>query len=154
MSLDIWLISEKPVKRSGSGIFVRLNGQTKEITREEWGEMHHGREPVVFNGDEESHELYTDNITHNLGRMAREVELVDTNLYMVLWRPDELGLTVAAQLTGYLQDGYHKLTADPERYSEYNPENGWGNYDGLVRFTGEYLLACLRHPSAKIEVSR
>ena len=37
MSLDVYLITkESQIKKASSGIFVRENGQTKEITQEEW----------------------------------------------------------------------------------------------------------------------
>lgn len=40
---------DTPVEREvcGSGIFVRENGATREITREEWDRRNPGREPVV-----------------------------------------------------------------------------------------------------------
>ena len=40
---------ERPVREScGSGIFVRRNGATVEITEEEWNEENPGREAVRF----------------------------------------------------------------------------------------------------------
>jgi len=37
---------------------------------------------------------------------------------------------------------------------KHNPKNGWGDYEGLVRFVKEYLKACIDYPDAEIKVSR
>lgn len=94
-------------------------------------------------------EVYERNITHNLGRMAEAA-----GLYKALWRPDENGLTHAGQLIPILREGLANLEADPAHYRTFNPENGWGNYEGLVKFVREYLAACEANPDAEIEVSR
>jgi hypothetical protein len=93
--------------------------------------------------------IYQANITHNLNVMAKEA-----GAYEVLWRPEELGMTKAGELVPMLRAALERLVADPERYRKYNPENGWGSYDGLVKFIYEYLCACETHPDADIEVSR
>lgn len=48
----------------------------------------------------------------------------------------------------------HTLLTDSDRLKKFNPENGWGDYDGLVRFVWEYLDACIEYPDADVEVSR
>lgn len=93
--------------------------------------------------------LWHANITHNLGPMAREA-----GLYEHLWRPDEIGVTVAAQLVEPLIAGIRSLVADPERYRKLNPPNGWGSYEKLGDFCCRYLLACDTHPTARVRVSR
>jgi hypothetical protein len=151
MSLDVYLkIPDAQIPRSGSGIFVRENGETKEITVDEWNERFPDREPVrpIYN-ENVSGVVYSANITHNLGEMAREA-----GIYMHLWRPDEIGVTTAAQLIEPLRDGLAKLQSDPSTFTKFNPGNGWGNYDGLVRFVAAYLAACERFPNATVEVSR
>jgi len=50
--------------------------------------------------------------------------------------------------------GLHNLKIEPERYKKFNPENGWGSYDGLVKFVENYLNACYEYPDADVEVSR
>ena len=47
MSLDVYLIAESPPTspQGGSGIFVRRNGQTVEISREEWGRAYRVHNP-------------------------------------------------------------------------------------------------------------
>lgn len=92
---------------------------------------------------------YSANITHNLGAMAREA-----GIYMHLWRPDEIGLTEANQLVAPLTGGLLALILEPSRFQSFNPQNGWGDWEGLVRFVAEYREACIASPKAKIEVSR
>ena len=151
MSLDVYLKAAQPFKRpASSGIFVRENGQTKEITREEWDARNPGREPVAFvNPEEETDVLYHANITGNLGRMASEVDLYDT-----MWQPERCGAKFARDLIPSLASGLENLKRQPEHFKQFNPENGWGDYDGLVRFIEEYLFACISHPDATVEVSR
>ena len=93
--------------------------------------------------------LYDRNITHNLGKMAGEAEI-----YEALWRPEEIGITHAHQLLSPLSEGLARLTKDPAKYKAFNPENGWGDYDVLVGFVTDYLLACGKNPNAKVEASR
>lgn len=93
--------------------------------------------------------VYSDNITHNLTTMAGAA-----NLYQALWRPEELGITLAHQLIPLLTVGLAALKQDPEKFKKFNPENGWGSYEHLVDFTESYLLACQKYPNLKIEVSR
>jgi len=151
MGLSVYLQTTTPVAvEPGSGIFVRQNGSIVEITRDEWDARNPGREPVVYASEiDECTECYSANITHNLGRMAGEAELYDA-----LWRPDENGILVAEQLTPLLTKGLAKLLANPDKYRAFNPENGWGSYEGLVAFVENYLRACADFPEAKVMVSR
>jgi hypothetical protein len=149
MSLDFDLIDKKKTRPAGSGIFVRENGATREITREEWEEKHPGQEPVTFQGEEESNCVYSGNITHNLGKMANEA-----GIYKVLWRPEELGYTKGGELIETLEEGLKKLKGDPEHYKTFNASNGWGLYEHFVPFVEEILAACKEYPDAEIYVSR
>jgi hypothetical protein len=141
MSLDVYLTLDSASIKPGSGIFVREEGQTKEISREEWDERYPGREPAIAQLPE-SDEVYWANITHNLNKMAGAA-----GLYEYLWRPDELGIEQAYELI-------LPLEADPDKFRKYNPSNGWGDYDGLVKFVRGYLDACKRYPQARVRVSR
>lgn len=148
MSLDVYLTVPQSVS-SGSGIFVRENGSTRELTRAEWDDKFPGREPAVVHDEADNHEIYSANITHNLGRMASEA-----GVYMALWRPDELGITHAHQLIPLLREGLALLQSNPTLYETFAPSNGWGSYDGLVKFVTNYLVACEAHPDAVVGVSR
>jgi len=149
MSLDVYLRGDSDgVATRTAKIFIRENGQRREITRAEWDERNPGREPLAID-TESDFAIYSSNITHNLGKMASEA-----GLYAYLWRPDENGITEAAQLIGPLKTGLELLRSDPGRFKTFNPENGWGDYDGLVNFVVAYLAACEEFPFASVEVSR
>lgn len=151
MSLDVYLLQAGARRlNKSSGIFVREGGATIEISREEWDRRHPGREPVTFvSCDNRSNEVYHRNITHNLNRMAEAA-----GLYKHLWRPDEIGVGRAWQLIEPLAAGLCRLRATPDTFATFNPENGWGDYDGLVAFVADYLKACIDFPEATVEVSR
>ncbi len=152
MSLDVYLKAAAPVAATPSlpRIFIREDGQNKELSRAEWDARFPGREPVVVPPSEErSAELYNGNITHNLGPMAREA-----GIYMECWRPEEIGITKASQLIEPLTSGLGALQQEPERFKAFNPDNGWGTYEGLVRFVADYLAACRAFPDADVSVWR
>ena len=100
--------------------------------------------------------VYSGNITHNLGAMAGAVVLSNgMTLYQVLWRPDEQqGLKFARDIVDLLDEGWNILLSDPEKYKQFNPENGWGSYDGLEKFVYNYRNACWDNPDAELRVSR
>ena len=66
----------------------------------------------------------------------------------------QMKITKAKELIEPLRQGLHNLKSEPERYKKFNPENGWGSYDGLVKFVENYLNACYEYPDADVEVSR
>lgn len=94
-------------------------------------------------------EVYSANITHNLTRMAEEADL-----YMTLWRPEEIGITKADELIEPLRTGLALLKSDPERFKQFNSPNEWGVYENLVSFVEYTLKACEENPDATVEVSR
>ncbi len=93
--------------------------------------------------------VYSGNVTHNLGAMAKEA-----GLYWVLWRPDECGITKAGQLIEPLKAGLSVLLRNREDMQKLNPRNGWGDYDGFVDFVSRYLDACKENPEATVDASR
>lgn len=147
MSLDVSLLGKTPIKKSGTGVYIRDNGKTRELTVEEVKERFPDAE--VAPQEYETDEVYTANITHNLNTMADRA-----GVYYALWRPDEKGWTHAKQLISPLEAGWEALKAKPEAFKKLNPDNGWGTYNGLVKFVEEYLEACREWPDAEIEVSR
>ena len=94
-------------------------------------------------------QFYSNNITHNLNRMAEEA-----GLYRAMWRPDENGINKAHQLVETLREGLARLRSDPEHFKKFNPENGWGSYEGLVEFVQSYLAACVEFPDANVRTWR
>lgn len=93
--------------------------------------------------------VYDANITHNLGDMAEEADI-----YMHLWRPEEIGVTKAAQLVEPLMVAIALMKREPERFIKLNPENGWGSYAVFVPWLEQYLQACYKNLDANITVSR
>lgn len=148
MSLDVSLIADKPIKVQGTGVFIRDKGKNRELTQQEVAAKFPGSMPAPIQTVETT-EVYTDNITHNLNNMAQAADL-----YMALWRPDEINCTQAKDIIGMLDRGLKRLKKSPEGFKKYNPENGWGKYEILVEFVENYLAACKKYPNARIEVSR
>ena len=148
MSLDVTLRGENPFGHiTGPQIYIREDGQSKRLSREEWDKRFPGREPVTIETREG--ELYSANITHNLTTMADQA-----GVYQALWRPEEINATKARDLIEPLTKGLELLRNDPDLFKRFNPPNGWGTYEGLVDFVEGYLLACTAFPSAEIEISR
>jgi hypothetical protein len=75
-------------------------------------------------------------------------------LYQLLWRPEELGITKAAELVPALRNGLEWLESDPARFTPFNASNGWGLYEHFVPFVRSYLKACERSPQATVVVAR
>jgi hypothetical protein len=100
--------------------------------------------------------VFSLNITHNLNKMAMEVKLSNgMTLYDIMWRPDEQeGLKFARDISELLDEGWNILLSDPEKFKMFNPENGWGSYDGLCNFVYKYRNACWDTPDAELRVSR
>ena len=94
-------------------------------------------------------EVYSGNITHNLTEMAANAEI-----YKPLWRPEEINIKTARDLIEPLKNGLAKLHKTPEHFKQFNPPNGWGDYETFIRFVQEYLRACEDFPEAKVEVWR
>jgi len=147
MSLDVYLVSSKPVVKTGTGVYIRENGNTKELTIDEVKERYPGNN--VEEIEYETDQIYSANITHNLNTMADKA-----GIYEYLWRPDEIGITKAKELIEPLREGLHKLKSEPEKYKAFNPSNGWGSYEGLVNFVSNYLDACYKNPESDVSVSR
>ena len=100
--------------------------------------------------------VYSANITHNLGKMARQVKLSNgMTLYDILWRPDEQeGLKFAKDISELLNEGWNILLSDPEKFKKFEPDNGWGSYEGLEKFVYKYRNACWDNPEAELKICR
>jgi hypothetical protein len=97
----------------------------------------------------EPEELFSGNITHNLGSMAQEA-----GIHLHLWCPEDLNIAHAHGLIARLKAGLKLLQSDPQRFKAFSPKNGWGTYECLVTFVQKYLEACEAYPDAKICVSK
>jgi len=95
---------------------------------------------------DEDDNVFAANITHNLGRMAKEC-----GVYLALWRPEELLATHARHITDILEAGLARLEdGGALSYVEFSPKNGWGDYGSFVDFVRKVLDACKNNPNAKI----
>lgn len=148
MSLDVCLKDASKSSPERWTIFIREDGRKKEITLEEWNQRNPGIQPTLCHVGGDCI-VYSANITHNLNTMAEAA-----GIYKPLWRPEEIGIEKAHQLIEPLTNGLSELKADPDKYKIHNPENGWGNYDLLVRFATEYLTACKQNPDTDVSVWR
>lgn len=94
-------------------------------------------------------EVFSANITHNLGAMADEA-----GIYKACWRPEEIGITTAGQLIEPLRNGIAQMKADPGRFEKHNSPNGWGSYKIFLPWLERYLDACEKNPDARVSVDR
>ena len=103
----------------------------------------------VYLEDEKGNQLYADNITHNLSKMAEAV-----GIYECLWRPDEHGITHAKQIIEPLTKGVILLATESAKFQAYNSPNGWGMWEHFLPFCARYLQACKDYQTALVSVSR
>lgn len=138
MSLDLYIISSKPIKKTGTGVYVRDSGMTKELkTIEEVQKWFPGRDIKDIKVVEyETDTVWEKNITHNLGIMASHIPVSDNyTLYDLLWRPNDHGFhKVNEEYINYIEEGLNFLNSHEEDLKIYNPENGWGSYENLLEF--------------------
>lgn len=142
-------MSKTPIKKTGTGVYIRENGETRELkTKEEVKRYFPGRE--VEEKIYETDEIWHGNVTHNLGRMADKVSPGARSLYQLLWHPPETTVTrgwVSEVFECYQelknQRDYFKPMEEKNRITEKNGETYiWGTYSSLLKFT-KSLLECL-----------
>lgn len=96
-------------------------------------------------------EIFSTGCTHNLTEMAEAF-----GLYDVMWHPESLfcgdGPIRASMLVPFLKKGIVRLKANPTKAKSYNPENGYGNYETLLRMAMDILNQCESNPDAIVEV--
>lgn len=143
MSLDLYITSKTPVRKRGTGVYVRENGETREL-RTLAEVIDHFPDADVSHIQEyvyETDELWHGNITHNLNKMADQVPIGNYSLYMYLWRPEEINFNYVT--TEYLEGifkGLVYLRSHKDELLEFqppiDPETGerWGTYEQLVGF--------------------
>ena len=154
MSLDLYIISPEPVIKHGTGVYVRENGQTLELKTIEEARAHFPDRDLshIREYDYEDENFWHGNITHNMGKMAREVPVEGTNLtlYDLLWHPEDQGLNMAGApgYREYVLKGFSYLRSHRKELLPFNPDNGWGNYDQLLEFTENFLIHLIKAEDA------
>ena len=99
--------------------------------------------------------IHVGNITHNMNKMAEHVPVSDAlNLYNVLWRPEESNLNTTDDIFDYVTTGVKYMIEHKDELLQYNPDNGWGDYDALLNFARCVGNACLLNPECEIEANR
>lgn len=93
--------------------------------------------------------VFDTSITHNLSEIADAA-----GIYLHLWRPEDIGITLAAQLIQPLTEAVELLKSDPKRFQELNAPNGWSVYTDFLPWVEKYLAACKKYPDAIIEAER
>lgn len=128
---------------------------------------------VSYDGGEtlepKQEEVYSANITHNLGEMAGKA-----GIYEALWRPhrlkegynipegdhdaeyafEEANPSRAHEIIPVLEKGLADLKARPKHYEKFNSPNGWGMYHNFVPWIEQYLEALKKHPESFVECDR
>ena len=92
------------------------------------------------------HELFSDNITHNLIPIWKKLGILD-----VLYEPP-LGGT-PGQLAPPLEDALSRLRNEPERFRKLQ-HSTWGRYEDALRFLENVAVAYRKHPNGHISISR
>lgn len=82
-----------------------------------------------------------DGITYNLSPMFREA---------TGHRFADLDGMTGAQAFTILRRGLVELVSSPDVYKALNPENGWGDYEGLVDVMAKAVVTAVSNPDAVV----
>ena len=99
-------------------------------------------------------------ITHNLNNVVSELGLLlGLPYYEVIWIPDELfglknGKVPVSLVLGVLPNLIKDLLEFEYCLTDYLPSNGYGTFEGLIRFLCNYLKECYTHQEAYIYCCR
>ena len=152
MSLDLYIKTKTPVIKRGTGVYVREDGKTKELktmaeVKEHFPDADLSQIKVY---EYETDEVWHENITHNMNRMADKVPIGEYTLYDYLWRPDEIGIThISREYATAVFNGLMYMKEQKEELLPFeppiNPESGtrWGSYDLLVEFCASLVDAIM-----------
>ena len=97
----------------------------------------------IDTGGTEPATIWDRNYTHNTNRMLRAAGFGFRDID---------GMS-AADAVARIEDAIRELKANPDRYREMNPENGWGSYEGILDVLCEFAQACHEHPKTTVAVS-
>lgn len=111
--------------------------------------------------------IWWGNITHNMNMMATHVPIKYSDeesmvsfvgsLYDVVWNLEEIGDGYFVDTTNMgkaLSLGICYMIKHRMELLQYNPENGWGDYDKFLIFLIDYKNNCEDNPNCKIEISK
>lgn len=144
MSLDLYIVNKTPRKRVSSGIYVRENGEIKEVlTLKDFKQHFQDCDENQFQLQEvENGILWKRNVTHNLANMAKHIIVGEYDFYRLLWHPDDNGFLAATKkYRELIYQGLAYMLSHRKELEQYNPENGWGSYNSLLSFVQSYAEA-------------
>lgn len=147
MSLDLDIISSKPIKHKGTGVYVRTDGETVELKTLDEVRAYFPETDLsnISEVEYEDNIVWHGNITHNLGQMANNIPIDEKTLYYYLWRPGEIGFKyVNKNYINAIKTGYEYIKNNKEKLEKFNASNGWGTYDNLLNFV-KSLYECLNN---------
>lgn len=151
MSLDLYIKSERTRQEGGTGVYVREKGRTIELKTLDEVRRHFPNADLsqIRECVYETDTMWHDNITHNMGEMARNVPIGCLTLYDYLWHPKEHGFeTVSEEYRKGIFEGLQFLKNHKEELLPFEPpvapDTGqrWGDCDLLVSFCASLSL-CL-----------
>lgn len=95
------------------------------------------------------------------GEWSEVVEVGDYTMNVAPMWTQALGGTMlreyhhapCSEAAGPLAEAVKRMEADPGTYREMNPANGWGDYDGALRYLRRVAEACAQNPACRIAVS-
>ena len=91
--------------------------------------------------------VYSGNITHNLGEMASAL-----NVFDLLWSPPS-GCK-AKDLTSHLAIAISALEEYPDYYNEFNAANSWGTREQFIPWLKDLLEKCEKYPNSIFHSTR
>lgn len=106
-----------------------------------------------------SYDIYLNIFTGNGEAMVAEVGNYTSNVSK-MWNDamgiplSELDGKMAEDAIWYLEKGIFNMTNEPEHFKAMNPKNGWGDYNGALKYLEKFLEICREHPLTKVEISR
>jgi hypothetical protein len=101
---------------------------------------------VIDTGAGNDVEVFATNYTSNVAGMWR-FAMERSGAGMEVW---QTGGMTGAEAAPLLEGALSHMQAFPVLYGPFEPDNGWGNYEGAMKFLYETVEACEAHPLAKL----
>ena len=98
-----------------------------------------GKEDIEIPGTES-------NYTFNVYAMLQLVFPGENGIYCMTGEPANYCIIT-------LQQAIMRLEHDPPRYIALNPPNGWGSYEGCLKWLRNILSHCEQHPLATLRIT-
>ena len=160
MSLDLYILSETPIKKRSTGVFIRENGSTRELETKEEVKKYFPDAEDIQEEEYETNIVWHGNITHNLGEMADAVFPKWMSLKHLLWYP--YTDVVETSWVDEISRCYRELNTNIDKYRKYEKkgEDGkvWGTTEDLLAFVRSLLHSLseidYKNEEYTIEVSR